>query len=71
MIKKDTVSFYIRSDFGEKDCVERRRIERGDVYCLRHYILQFMQTSPNKRRIFGKLYMPLPKYENIAAFAYA
>jgi hypothetical protein len=71
MIKKDTVSFYIRSDFGEKDCIEQRRIERGDVYCLRYYILKFMQTSAHKRRFFGKLYIPLPKYENIGAFAYA
>lgn len=66
-IKEDKVSFHIRSDFSDRDAVERHNIERGDSYALRHYILKFMQTVPNKRNLFGKIYMPLPKFD-IAAF---
>ena len=47
-IKEDKVSFHIRSDFSDRDAVERHNIERGDSYALRHYILKFMQTVPNK-----------------------
>ena len=68
--KQDKVSFYIRSDFGEKDIIEHRWIVRGDSFGLRHYIIQFMETHEKKRKHFAKLYIPAPKYE-AGAFAYA
>jgi len=68
--KLDKVSFYIRSDFGEKDDIEYRWIMRGDSCGLRHYIVQFMQTHEKKQKNFRKLYIPLPQNEP-GAFAYA
>jgi hypothetical protein len=66
----DKVSFYIRDDFSDKgEYIEQRNIVRGDVYGLRNYILQFMETAENKRKMFGKLYISLPECNN-AAFAY-
>ena len=42
----DKVSFYIRDDFsGKGEYIEQRNIVRGDVYGLRNYILQFMETA--------------------------
>ena len=47
-IDHDKVQFYIRNDFGNKNCIQTKYIIPGDTNALKYYINLFMNTEKNK-----------------------
>mgnify|MGYP006113722275 FL=1 len=47
----DKVLFYIRSDFGKTNKVEKKYIYHGDSMSLKHYINLFMKTEEGKTSV--------------------